>query len=112
MIIGCCKADICAINATYFNVDTDVMKDVVFDYDREEGSHRVLRHFATYLRHLERRLDTTHCAKYASSMNRARERICLCSIATARFSIFDFRSSAPTVSDVGRPGLHAFLASV
>lgn len=106
MLIGSREADISAANAAYFNADTDVVNDLDVDYDPDGGSNRVLRDVATYHRRLERRLQTTEIR----IMNEPRPGKKLL-VLDLDYTLFDCRSAADTVAELGRPGLHAFLAS-
>lgn len=106
MLFGSREADISAANAAYLTVEADIVNDLDVDYDPEDGSRRTLRDEATYRRRLERRIETTE----VRIMNQPRlgKRLLVLDL---DYTLFDCRSSAPTISRLGRPGLHAFLAS-
>lgn len=106
MLVGSREADISAANAAYLNIDTDVINDLDVDYDPEDGTRRVLRDEATYLRRLERRIETTE----VRIMNEPRQGKRLL-VLDLDYTLFDCRSNAPTIAELGRPGLHRFLAS-
>lgn len=106
MLVGSREADISAANAAYLNAEGNVINDLDIDYDPEDGSRRILRDEATYRRRLQRRIETTE----VRIMNEPRpgKRLLVLDL---DYTLFDCRSTAPSIAELGRPGLHAFLAS-
>lgn len=107
VLFGSREADISAANAAYFSVDADIINDLDVDYDPDDGSRRILGDEAIYRRRLERRIETTEIR----IMNEPRpgKRLLVLDL---DYTLFDCRSTAPTIADLGRPGLHSLLSSV
>lgn len=107
MLVGSREADITAANAAYLNAVNNVVNDLDVDYDPEDGSRRILRDEATYRRRLQRRIETTE----VRIMNEPRpgKRLLVLDL---DYTLFDCRSTAPSIAELGRPGLHMFLGSV
>lgn len=106
MLIGSREADISAVNSAYLN-STDVLNDFDVDYDPNDSSVRVLcDSVAVYRRRLERRIQSTKI----QIMNPPRNSKKLL-VLDLDYTLFDCRSSATTIAELGRPGLHELLAS-
>lgn len=106
MLVGSREAAISAANDAYLNVAIDIVNDFDVDYDPDSGSHRILCDVAYHRVRLERRILTTE----VRIMNEPRPDKKLL-VLDLDYTLFDCRSDAPTIAELGRPGLHRFLAS-
>lgn len=97
-----------AISAAAAAAAGTVVNDLDFDYsvDDPAAGARVVKDLSAYRRRLERRIETTEIR----IMNPLREGKKLL-VLDLDYTLFDCRSSAATIADLGRPGLHSFLAS-
>lgn len=107
MLIGSRESDISAINLACLANSDDVLNDFDVDYDLPGSSGRVIcDSVAVYRRRLERRIQSTKIR----IMNAPRDLKKLL-VLDLDYTLFDCRSSASSVAELGRPGLHEFLAS-
>lgn len=107
MLVGSREADISAINRAHLANGDGVLNDFDVDYDLPGNSGRVLcDSVSVYRRRLERRIQATKIR----IMNEPRQSKKLL-VLDLDYTLFDCHSSANSVAELGRPGLHEFLAS-
>ncbi|PXF46614.1 Ubiquitin-like domain-containing CTD phosphatase 1 [Gracilariopsis chorda] len=102
IMIGTREEDIDALNNAYTAVQHDVLNDLDFDVPDDHHKLRIL-----YKNRLERRIDSTEFR--IINPPRPGKRLLVLDL---DYTLFDSKGIAATVADLGRPGLHAFLASV
>ena len=107
LLVGTPSEEIAALEAHANAAKTryDVYDDFEDDLSPNQGDRIV--DMASARRRLERRIATTTIQE----INAPREgkRLLMLDI---DYTVFDCKSTAPTVAELGRPGLHEFLASV
>lgn len=101
-LVGTREEDISAINAAYEEV-SDVVNDLDIDYDGD-SYEETLRE--AYRKRLERRIETTEF-RIINEPRPGKKLLVL----DLDYTLFDCRGNASTISELGRPGLHRFLAS-
>lgn len=102
MLVGSREADISAANMP--DQVIDVVNDLDVDYE-EDDTRDTLR--KAYHRRLERRIETTEFR--IINPPRGQKKLLVLDL---DYTLFDCRSVADSIGDLGRPGLHHFLTVV
>jgi ubiquitin-like domain-containing CTD phosphatase 1 len=106
MLVGTREEDISQLTSVLADIEDEIVNDLDVDYTPDNPSDvRVVLHHDANARKLRRRLETTEI-RILNEPRSGKKLLVL----DLDYTLFDFKGNASTIAELGRPGLHRFLA--